>query len=126
MLREGRGAARINFVARRLMTLERRTLSSSRSLANPNELDNLISSLLALCCLLGTKNAPVDRHLAQPSHSQLFFSLAHSLPSVTDDRSLYYTSTPLCRDTFRGSHRDCLPRHLFTQSAHLHIIYIFV
>ena len=31
----------------------------ARSLANPNELDNLISSLLALCCLLGTLNGPV-------------------------------------------------------------------
>lgn len=35
----------------------------ARLLANPNELDNLISSLLALCCLLGTLNGPVDHHL---------------------------------------------------------------
>lgn len=49
-----------------LVTASTYSLAGCTRLANPNELDNLISSLLALCCLLGTLNGPADHHLRDP------------------------------------------------------------
>lgn len=60
------------------------TYSLARS-ANPNELDNLISSLLALCCLLGTLNGPVGRRSTPSPSLSLYLLLSRDRSTLPRD-----------------------------------------